>query len=294
MPQKQGFQPISEDTLSISKPIREAIREPLGEVRELLVSQAEFEKAPKSSSELAAHFGCTKEAIQDWVKIIAQAYCWRPITELKSGIGKNTRYSPFCIQQMCNLKDCRESGQTATEWIAAVHQQNAGSIADWKASQLPKEPKEVVQPEAVVNPPQVIGGLMNLPNLSPVETSIVPQNQAISTDTNPAKDLAVRSDDLLQGLEEIEQLKQFLKGASAVADSYIEKLEKITEEEERQAKEVEELAFELEVKSDYIKRAEVRKSVIEKEAFKTKTVAASKVANFASFFAKRAQGNASS
>jgi hypothetical protein len=85
-----------------------------------------------------------------------------------------------------------------------------------------------------------------------------------------------------------------LKGASAVADSYIEKLEKTTEEEERQAKEVEDLAFELEVKADYIKRAELRKAVVEKEADKTKTVAASKVANFADFFARRAQGNASS
>jgi hypothetical protein len=32
----------------------------------------------------------------------------------------------------------------------------------------------------------------------------VPQGQALSTDNNPAKDLAIRSDALSQGLEEIE------------------------------------------------------------------------------------------
>jgi hypothetical protein len=99
---------------------------------------------------------------------------------------------------------------------------------------------------------------------------------------------------LSQGLAEIEVLKNFLKGAAAVADGYIENLEKTTEEEERQAKEIEELAFELEVKADYIKRAEVRKAVVNKEATKTRTAAESKVADFASFFAKRSQQNASS
>jgi hypothetical protein len=149
------------------------------------------------------------------------------------------------------------------------------------------------QAEQPVTSPQITGGLMNLPSLSPV-TSIVPQGQTLSTDNNPAKDLAIRSDALSEGLVEIENLKNFLKGASAVADSYIENLEKTTEEEERQAKEIEELAFELEVKADYIKRAEVRKGVINKESSKTRATAESKVADFASFFAKRSSQNASS
>ena len=135
---------------------------------------------------------------------------------------------------------------------------------------------------------------MNLPSLLPVDSSIVPQGQPLPTDDNPAKDLTIRSNALSEGLVEIENLKNFLKGASAVADSYIENLEKTTEEEERQAKEIEDLAFELEVKADYIKRAEVRKAVVNKEASKTRSTAESKVANFADFFVKRSNRNASS
>jgi len=285
--EQQDFQPLSKDTRKVSEPIRESIRE-------LSDTDLDFTKAPKSSSELAPHFGCTKESIQDWFKVISQAYCWLPLVELKFGVGKNTRYSSFCIQQMYCLKSSREAGQTANDWIASIHSENTEAIAEWKASQLPKQQP---QPEQTLLPPQITGGLMNLPSLSPVDSSVVPQGMALSTDVqpdNPAKDLAVRSNALSQGLAEIEVLKNFLKGAAAVADGYIENLEKTTEEEERQAKEIEELAFELEVKADYIKRAEVRKAVVNKEATKTRTAAESKVADFASFFAKRSQQNASS
>jgi hypothetical protein len=288
---QQDFQPLANDTQKTSEPLRESLRESFHELRELSPID-DFEKKPKSSSELAAHFSCTKEAIQDWFKIISQAYCWLPLSDLKSGVGKNTRYSSFCIQQMSNLKSSRETGLIANDWIAFIHQENAEEIAVWKASQLPQLQSQQ-QPEQTITPPQVTGGLMNLPSLSPV-TSIVPQGENVSTDNNPAKDLAIRSNALSEGLEQIENLKNFLKGASAVADSYIENLEKTTEEEERQAKEIEELAFELEVKADYIKRAEVRKSVINKESSKTRTAAESKVADFASFFVKRSNRNASS
>jgi len=214
---------------------------------------------------------------------ILEVWYWLP--EYKFRV--NGIYSKFALAELKK----RKSLGTPENYRQVTHQENAKAIAEWKASQLPKE---ILQVEQSVNPPQVTGGLMNLPNLFPVESSIVPQCQALSTDNNPAKDLAIRSDALSQGLEEIETLKNFLKGASAVADSYIEKLEKTTEEEERQAKEVEELAFDLEVKAGYIKRAEIRKEVIKKESSKTKSAAESKVADFASFFAKRSQQNASS
>jgi hypothetical protein len=54
------------------------------------------------------------------------------------------------------------------------------------------------------------------------------------------------------------------------------------------------LAFELEVKAESVRRAEVRKEVAQKEVSKTKTAAECKVANFADFFAKRSRQNASS
>jgi hypothetical protein len=214
---------------------------------------------------------------------ILEVWYWLPEYEFRV----NGIYSEFALAELKK----RKSLGTPENYRQVVHQENAEAIANWKTSQLPKH---FLQVEPKVNPPEVTSGLMNLPNLFPVESSVVPYGQSLATDSNPAQDLALRSDALSQGLEEIERLKNFLKGASAVADSYIEKLEATTEEEERQAKECEELAFELEVKSDYIKRAEVRKAVVKKEAEKTKTAAASKVANFADFFARRAKENASS
>lgn len=138
--EQQDFQLLDEDTQTLSQPSREIVREVIQEIREV-TNQDDFAKNPKSSSELAAHFGCTKEAIQDWFKIVAQAYCWLPLSELKTGIGKNTRYSSFCIEQMLNLKASKELGQTASEWIASIHQENAKAIA---LSQTHRQP----EPEA--------------------------------------------------------------------------------------------------------------------------------------------------
>lgn len=149
-------------------------------------------------------------------------------------------------------------------------------------------------PAPVVASPQVKGGLMNLPCLSPVESVIVPCNRSLPTD-NPAQVLATRSGQLAtEGLAEIEILKNFLKEAVAVADGYIDNLDKTTSEAQRQAKEVENLAFELEVKVESVRRAEVRKEVAQSEVAKTKATAESNIANFADFFAKRSRQNVSS
>ncbi len=213
---------------------------------------------------------------------IKEVWFWLPEANFRQGKG----YSLFVLDQM----NRRNSFSSKDEYLSITHKENEEAIANWKASQLP-QPQQA--PEQIPSTPQVTGGLMNLPSLSPV-SSIVPKGQTLPTDDNPAQALANRSNALSQGLSEIEALKNFLKSAAAVADGYIENLEKTTEEEERQAKEVEDLAFELEVKAQYIKRAEVRKGVVEKEALKTKSAAESKVADFSSFFAKRAQQNASS
>ncbi len=213
---------------------------------------------------------------------VLEVWFWLPEYEFRiSGI-----YSEFALSELKR----RKALGNLENYRSVVHGENAEAIANWKTSQQPKQQSQLEPP---VTAPQITGGLMNLPSLSPV-SSIVPQGQTLPTDDNPAQALAIRSNALSQGLSEIETLKNFLKGAAAVADGYIENLEKTTEEEERQAKEIEDLAFELEVKADYIKRAEVRKGVVEKEASKTRSAAESKVADFASFFAKRAQQNASS
>jgi len=291
MDERLNFEPIEQIDESLGV-VRELLREPGTEIREQNPEGVpEFDNEPKPARLLAERFGVSDRAIQNWYPIIRSAYCWLPETEFKMGMGKNTRYPPLAIKAMMELKAARVNGQTADDWVASIHRVNKAAIENWKASQLPKPQPRPVQ---TITSPQIIGGLMNLPSLLPVDSSIVPQGQPLPTDDNPAKDLTIRSNALSEGLVEIENLKNFLKGASAVADSYIENLEKTTEEEERQAKEIEDLAFELEVKADYIKRAEVRKAVVNKEASKTRSTAESKVANFADFFVKRSNRNASS
>lgn len=144
--QQQDFQPLGEDTQSDGEAIRESVRETIHKVRESLPPSNEFAQTPKSSSELAAHFGCTKESIQDWFKVISQAYCWLPAFDLKFGIGKKTRYTTLCIEQMYSLKASRESGQTADEWIDSIHEVNSEAIAIWETAQQP-QPEPETEPD---------------------------------------------------------------------------------------------------------------------------------------------------
>jgi hypothetical protein len=248
----------------------------------------EFVLPPYTGKKIQDFLQISERTFYRYLSEIKEAWFWLAEADFREGKG----YSVFTLDQMKR----RNSFSSKDEYVVVTNKENAEAIANWKASQLPQpqsQPQFQLQPEPTVTIPEITGGLMNLPSLVPVE-SIVPQGQTLSTDDNPSKDLAVRSNALSEGLAEIENLKNFLKGASAVADTYIENLEKTTEEEERQAKEIEELAFELEVKADYIKRAEVRKAVINKESSKTRTTAESKVANFADFFVKRSNRNASS
>lgn len=131
----EGFQSIDEDTQSINEAVREQVREPIrevcesiSEVRESVDTVDEFAKTPKSSRELAVHFGVTKESVQDWYKILTDAYFWLPKTDFKTGSGKNTRYTPLAINLMMELKSARANGQTADEWIASVRAKNADKI----------------------------------------------------------------------------------------------------------------------------------------------------------------------
>jgi hypothetical protein len=127
----QDFQPISQDNQSVSEAIGEPLRESLSEVSESINEvreSAEIAASPRSSTELATHFGVTKESIQDWYKIITDAYFWLPKTDFKKGSGKNTRYMPLAISFMIELKSARANGQTADEWIASIRAKNADKI----------------------------------------------------------------------------------------------------------------------------------------------------------------------
>ena len=109
--------------------VRELLREPVAEIRKpILESVLEFDNEPKSARTLAEHFGITDRAIQNWFKIVADAYCWLPETDLKMGDGKNTRYLPFTISAMQALRIARQSGQTGSDWITAIHNANADKL----------------------------------------------------------------------------------------------------------------------------------------------------------------------
>jgi hypothetical protein len=128
MDERLNFEPIEQIDESLGV-VRELLREPVAEIREpILESVLEFDNEPKSARTLAEHFGITDRAIQNWFKIVADAYCWLPETDLKMGDGKNTRYLPFTISAMQALRIARQSGQTGSDWITAIHNANADKL----------------------------------------------------------------------------------------------------------------------------------------------------------------------
>jgi hypothetical protein len=130
--------------------IRELLREPSSEfVIECRNPLPEFGNELRSASELARHFKVTDRAIQNWYPIIKGAYYWLPEGELKAGTGKNTRYLPPAIKAMMQLKAARANGQTADDWVASIHQENAETIATWKASQSKQPTEQPIEVEIV-------------------------------------------------------------------------------------------------------------------------------------------------
>lgn len=155
---------ISEDTRSFREPLREPSLEFDIECGNPL---PEFGNKPRSASELARHFGVTDRAVQNWHPIIKTAYRWLSEADLKTGTGKNTRYTPLAIKAMAELKAARASGQTADDWVAAVHAANTDKLQPLQSKQ-PIQPEVIDQPEtsglALYTPPSehmdsIIGGL---------------------------------------------------------------------------------------------------------------------------------------
>jgi hypothetical protein len=133
----QGFEPIQEDSRNASTTLRELFRETVPEVRE---SGDEGKTSMKSAVELAKDFKTSDRSIQNWYGIVTTAYSWLPEAELKTGTGKNTRYTALCIAKMGELKAARDAGQTANDWIASIQQQNAEAIAAYQSQQQPEAP----------------------------------------------------------------------------------------------------------------------------------------------------------
>ncbi len=157
-----AFEPMTEDSRNTSTTLREPLRESFPEfenvIPEVRESGDKGEISMKSAVELAKDFKTTDRSIQNWYGIVATAYNWLPESELKTGTGKNTRYTSLCIAKMTELKAARDAGQTANDWIASVQQQNAEEIAAHQSQQQPEAPQtgqlattEVVEEEPTVS-----------------------------------------------------------------------------------------------------------------------------------------------
>jgi len=212
----QEFQPISEDKPSLSEAIREPLREPINEVREPISEVREstdivdsFANSPKSSKELASYFGVTKESIQDWYKIITDAYFWLPKTDFKTGSGKNTRYTILAITLMIELKAARADGRTADEWIASVRAKNADKIETILEPEVVDVPKSsglaVYAPETTENTDSIIGGLT-------IVTKSSEHREVLKAE------LVLQSEDNEQSWDDFSQMMAELETESLAAD----------------------------------------------------------------------------
>lgn len=134
----QGFEPISEDSSNASTTLREAVRETVPEFENVILevreSAEEVEASMKSAIELAKEFKTSDRSIQNWYGIVTDAYSWLSESQLKTGTGKNTRYTALCIAKMGELKAARDAGQTANDWIASIQKQNPQVIASHQQS----------------------------------------------------------------------------------------------------------------------------------------------------------------
>ena len=118
--------------------------------------------APKSSREIAEILVPNPETansvenfrrnVANWYPVIRQAYCWLPETDLRSGSGKGTRYTPFCCEQMEALMLSTTQGRSYEDWIVAVHQAHA---EDYAAYQADHQEAQAVQGSKPVEPAQI-------------------------------------------------------------------------------------------------------------------------------------------
>lgn len=229
---------INEDTRTLSEPLREP--SPEFDI-ECGNSLPEFGNEPRSASELAKHFGVTDRAVQNWHPIIKAAYRWLPETDLKTGTGKNTRYTPLAIKAMAELKAARASGQTADDWIEAVHTANADKLQ-------PPQPEQPIQPE-VIDQPESSGLAVYTP---PVEnTDSIIAGLAIPTKATEKREI-LKGELVLQEQSNDESWEEFTALMSEL------------QEETEAAQEDDELEFQL-LRKQHAAKWLKRKAVLEQD-----------------------------
>jgi hypothetical protein len=75
----------------------------------------------RSAKELGVQHQVSDRTIQAWYGVVMRAYCWLPETTFKVGNSNRTRYTPE-FQRL--VGQFRESGLSAEEWVAQIHQAN--------------------------------------------------------------------------------------------------------------------------------------------------------------------------
>lgn len=235
---------------------------------------------PKSSGELAAEYQVTDKTIQSWFKIVRKAYVWLNATELQVGTSNQIRYTPL-FQEL--LMEFRSSGLGKDQWIAHVH----ASHPD-KLQPQPVELKFSPQPVAPSQPS--IGSRLNLPTIPLATSSIVPTAQSLPTDTQEAKTLASTGKQAIeQNSQDLEQIRTLLQQVNDFVESKIVQLDTETEQTQQQVKELQDLAFQLEVKAEALRRAEIRNAAARQESENAKAAATNKVVSLSDFFAAKSQ-----
>lgn len=236
----------------------------------------------KSSGELAAEYQVTDKTIQSWFKIVRKAYVWLNATELQVGTSNQIRYTPL-FQEL--LMEFRSSGLGKDQWIAHVHASHPDKL---QPHPQPVELKSPPQPDASSQPS--IGSRLNLPTIPLATSSIVPTTQSLPTDTQEAKTLASTGKQAIeQNSQDLEQIRTLLQQVNDFVESKIVQLDTETEQTQQQVKELQDLAFQLEVKAEALRRAEIRNAAARQESENAKAAATNKVVSLSDFFAAKSQ-----
>jgi len=139
-----------------------------------------------------------------------------------------------------------------------------------------------LQPLTPSTPPT--SGRLNLPIIQPVNSAIVPVNTSLPTDSQESTTL---TQTIEQNSQDLEKIRNLLTQVNAFVDSKIDQLDNETEATQKQATELKDLAFRLEVKQETLRRSEIRNAAARQESEAAKSAATGKVVNLSDFFAKK-------
>ncbi len=149
---KESFEPKTAEILEFPRSVLEEFQQ----VSTNLSRIPEWQ-SPKSSTEIAEALAplhgvdprTFQRNISNWFLVIKRAYCWFPEGDLRFGIGKLTRYTPFCCQQFETLAQVGKDGYDL--WIASVHDSHRDVYQTWLQNRI-EQVDEVVDGEIEETP----------------------------------------------------------------------------------------------------------------------------------------------